>query len=417
MRHFRLLFLTLFLSTCAVFAQNQVVAINFEGLTKTDSVFLLKYIETKVNMPYDSVQVQTDVQQLQNLNLFFAVHYTYQKDADDNYALTFVVEEAIYLYPIASISGFDDQLKIQLGANQINFLGRAQSIGFLYQYYDRHSFSFFYTAPIHSNAKTGHEFALGKYSTVEPLYFEDTTSSFNFDNYSVSAGAFYWLNRKIRFGLGGMYIYETYEQLDNADIGLGQSDFSFDKYQVRLTANFFNINQHFEMRKGLGVSLFSETIQTAGVPEASFFKFTSVVKYFQRIGKNGNFGIQQKFGVSTNNFSPFAPFVLDGFINVRGIGNRVARGTGEFIINTEYLHTVLRKKFFIAQLVALADYGTLRAPGMVNFFNSKQVNLFTGLGIRIHSQFFYKSIFRLDYAVNPIRPKERGFTFGLGQFF
>lgn len=417
MRRLFLVFVFLFLGNHIAFTQNIVSSVQFDGLTKTDRDYLTKYVDTKKGGTYDSTIVKQDVQRLKNLNLFFSVNYNVEKNLNDDYTVTFIIEEAVYLYPILSASGFQDQLKIQAGANQINFLGKAQSIGIQYQYYDRHSLSLFYSAPIHSNGKTGHELAIAKYSTVEPLYFEDTTSNFNFDNYSLSAGGFYWLSKKIRIGLGGMYLFEQYEKLDNADIGLAMQNFSFNKFQVRFKADYNNMNQHFELRNGIKASIFAETIQTQHVPEASFFKLLSQISYFKRIGKRGNFGIQNKFGISTNNFSPFAPFVLDGFINVRGVGNRVARGTGEFIINSEYLHTVLRKRLIIAQLVGLVDFGTLRDPGGTSYFESMETNIFTGIGIRLHSQFIYKTIFRVDYAVNPFFPENRGFTFGLGQFF
>lgn len=394
--------------------------ISFEGATKTDPGYLTTLINSKVGEQLDSTTLAKDLQTLKNLNLFFSVDHSLKLNETGKADLIFKIEEAVYLYPIISISGFKDQFKFQAGANQINFLGRAQSLGILYQYYDRHSLSLFYTAPKHANQKTGHEVALAKYSTVEPLYFKDTVSSFNFDNYSVSLGGFYWLGNRLRLGLGGMYMWEKYEQIDNADIGYQAKEFSFNKYQVRFRADYEGINQHFEFREGTSLSFFSETIQTEGVPDASFFKATTRFKYFKRLGKNGNLGIQNQLGISTNNNSPFAPFVLDGFINVRGIGNRVERGTAEFIINTEYLHTVLKKKYFIAQLAAFSDYGALRAPGasIGSIFQEQKTNLYGGIGLRLHSRFIYKTIFRFDLSTKIIQnDKKMAFTFGLGQFF
>lgn len=415
-----LVFITLFLTHFTNGYGQILETIRFEGVTKTDTTYLTALIDCKIGAELDSSTLAKDLQTLKNLNLFFSVDHSLKISAMGKADLVFIIKEAVYLYPIISISGFKDQFKFQAGANQINFLGRAQSIGFLYQYYDRHSLSLFYTAPKHANGKTGHEVALAKYSTVEPLYFLDTVSSFNFDNYSVSLGGFYWLGKKIRLGLGGMYMWEQYEQIDNVEIGYQDDLFSFDKFQIRLRTDYEGINQHYEFRDGISASFFSEMIQTEGVPEASFFKATTRFKYFKRIGKKGNLGIQNQLGISTNNDSPFAPFVLDGFINVRGIGNRVERGTAEFIINAEYLHTVLKRKYFIAQLTAFSDYGALRSPGasIGSIFKEQKTNLYAGLGIRLHSRFIYKTIFRLDLSTKIIQnDKKVAFTFGLGQFF
>lgn len=394
--------------------------IRFEGVTKTDTSYLNALIECKVGQELDSSQLNNDLQTLKNLNLFFSVDHSISSNSNGSKNLIFKIEEAVYLYPIISISGFQDQFKLQAGANHINFLGKAQSIGFLYQYYDRHSLSLFYTAPKHSNGKTGHEVALAKYSTIEPLYSQDTVSSFNFDNYSISLGGFYWLGKNLRIGVGGMYMWEKYEQLDFAHIGYQEREFNFNKYQIRFRVDYEGVNQHYEFREGISLGFFSEVIQTEGFPEASFFKATTRFKYFKRIGKNGNLGIQNQLGISTNNDSPFAPFVLDGFINVRGIGNRVERGTGEFIINAEYLHTILKKKYFIAQLAAFSDYGALRSPGasIGSIFQEQKTNLYAGIGLRLHSRFIYKTIFRLDLSTKIIQnDKKIAFTFGLGQFF
>lgn len=396
-----------------------VESIQFEGLTRTDPDYLKALIDSKVGEPVDSVTLEKDTQLLRNLNLFFSVEHSTKPTESGNYVIIFTIEEAVYLYPTIIASGFQNQFKLQAGVNQINFLGRAQSIGVLYQYYDRHSLSFYYNAPRHSNGKTGHELALARYATVEPLYFPDTVSNFNFDNYSASLGGFYWPGKKFRLGLGGTYMWEKYAQIDDADIGMQQKIFTFNKYQIRFRADYMGINQHFEFVEGFSSAFFTETIQTEGVPEASFFKATNELKYFSRIGKRGNLGFRNRIGISTNNNSPFAPFVLDGFINIRGIGNRVERGTAEIILSAEYRYSIFQHKYFIAQLAGFGDYGALREPGgdFGTLFNGPETNLFLGGGIRLHSRFIYKILLRVDYSINPTDLKKGGFTFGLGQYF
>jgi hypothetical protein len=50
-------------------------------------------------------------------------------------------------------------------------------------------------------------------------------------------------------------------------------------------------------------------------------------------------------------------------------------------------------------------------------FRYTEMQLFTGAGLRIHSRKIYNVVFRVDYAVSPIRPEQHGLTFGVGQFF
>jgi len=412
------LFVCLF-STFSVFAE-LVNSIQFEGLTKTKEPYLKSIITNKVGKEYIVGSIEQDNQILRNLKLFFSVKSSASFNVDANgWDLLFKVQEATYLYPILSISGFKSQLKIQAGFNQINFRGKAEHIGFLYQYYDRHSLFGFYNVPRHKNGKTGHELSLTKYSTIEPLYFQDTVTPFNFDNYNASAGIHYWFTPKLRAGLGGMYMYETYQQIDTSVFDLGQFEFSFHKYQIRSFIDFNNLDEHFERQRGLRNYGYAETIQTIDYPDISFFKFTNDFYWYRFIGKNGNVALHHRIGIATNNNSPFSPFVLDGFLNVRGVGNRVSRGTAEMVLNAEYRHTVWKHDWFFLQLVGFSDFGTLRQPGaeIKDMFNYKEMELFLGGGLRIHSRKLYRVIFRLDYSVNPIFPERHGLTFGVGQFF
>jgi hypothetical protein len=111
--------------------------------------------------------------------------------------------------------------------------------------------------------------------------------------------------------------------------------------------------------------------------------------------------------------------VLDGFLNVRGIGNRVSRGTAEAILNIEYRQAVWRHKWFTLQLAAISDFGTLRQPGesFSDMFTSNEMNWFIGGGLRIHSRILYNTSYRVDFSFDPLNTSRYGITFGFGQFF
>lgn len=397
-----------------------ITKISFSGLTKTKESYLINQINCKVGKEFNQQVLYADEQIIRNLNLFFSVNSEANLNQEQSgWEIVFIVQEAKYLYPIFSVSGFRNQFKLQAGFNQINFRGRGENIGLVYQYYDRHSISGFYNVLRHSNGKTGHDIALTKYSTIEPLYFVDTSAQFNFDNYNVSVGGHYWLRKKLRFGLGGMYMYEEYKQLDTLAFDLGMIEFSFHKYQIRSFIEYDGINQDFEYQSGFKNRSYIETIQTLEETAPNFVKFTNDLYWYKKIKKRGNLAVHNRIGISTNNMSPFSPFVLDGFLNVRGVGNRVSRGTAELITNVEYRHSIWRHKWFILQAAAIADLGTLRQPGatLESMFNYRELNLFIGGGLRLHSQLFYKVIFRIDYSVNPIHPNVHGLTFGVGHFF
>ncbi len=405
-------FLILFTSLCQA---QQIDSIRFEGLTRTKEVYLRKIILCEEGMEYDEAMMQGDVELLRNLNLFFNVEAR-KEESTTGTNVVFTILEAKYVYPVIWMSGFQDQLKLVLGVNHLNFLGRAQSIGGTYQYYDRHSIYVFWKANRHGNSLTGHEVAFQKYSTVEPLYFDDTVSFFNFDNYSALLGGHIWLTRYLKAGVGGKYMYEEYEQRDDA-FPLGNKGFAFHKYQVHGGVDYDRIEHIYEKQDGLRAGLYGEYIHTQDFPEATFLKVLAKVVWYKKINERGNLALRGKFGLATNNFSPFSPFVLDGILNVRGIGNRVERGTGELILNAEYRCTFVNHKYFSIQGALFTDYGALRSPGerLDSFFN-RDPNVFTGGGVRFNLNVWYKTSLRVDYSVNPFDGRH-GLTFGFGQFF
>jgi outer membrane protein assembly factor BamA len=413
------IFIFLFFTSFNIYGQT-IKTVSFEGLTHTNKDYLNRLIKCKTGVKYDSLIVANDVQTLKNLNLFFNVTSKVIFNLPDStYNITFIIKEAKYVFPLISISGFKDVLKIQAGINHINWKGENKTIGFLYQYYDRHSISFYQKTPRHKKGKTGHSFSLSKYSTIEPLYFKQNKSFFNFDNYSIALNGFYWLKPTINIEIGGQLMYEIYVQRDSVDIELQNMQFDFFKYQIKSALNFNKINYNFERLSGIKYQFYSELIETYHYPMASFLKFISDFKFYKSINKRVNLAFYHRFGIATNNLSPFSPFVIDGFLNIRGVGNRIERGTAEHIINLEYRCKLLDKKYFTIQSVVFLDYGSIRDAGQsINqIFDLKNDYNYSGIGIRLHSKFFYKSIFRLDFGINLQNANQHGFSFGVGQFF
>ncbi len=404
----------------------KVESISFEGLTITKETYLRKLISLNENDYFEEKLLQDDVFLLRNLNLFFSVEGIVKEVSQGLVAITFRIREASYLYPIISISGFKNQVKVQAGANHINFLGKAQSFGALYQFYDRHSFTVFHSSKRHSNNKTGHIAAISKLSTIEPLYspadfnsMVDTVSFFNFDNYSISGTGYLWLKQYLNVGIGGAFMYENYHQRDNAFTDYSQMDFSFFKHQLSASLNFNKVENIYERQNGVKGTIYGEWINTYSENAPSFLKLLFDCTWNTLHGERGNLSTRTKFGLSTNNYSPFAPFVLDGLLNVRGIGNRVERGTASLVLNAEYRYSFWKHKFVTFQAAAFVDYGTLRNPGdnFDEFFPMSEQNIFTGVGIRANLNVLYKTCIRVDYSFNPTDVTQQGFTFGFGQFF
>ena len=124
-------------------------------------------------------------------------------------------------------------------------------------------------------------------------------------------------------------------------------------------------------------------------------------------------------GLATNDDTPFAPFVIDSRVNIRGSGNRIDRGTGQLIFNAEYRQTVFDVGNLAGQLIGFSDLGTWRNPGgdLSDFLDADNFRHFIGLGIRLIYKRAFDAILRLDYGLDVYNTQQRGFVFGFGQYF
>ena len=126
-----------------------------------------------------------------------------------------------------------------------------------------------------------------------------------------------------------------------------------------------------------------------------------------------------RFGLSSNDDTPFAPFALDNNLNLRGVGILVDRGTGSVVLNSEYRYTLYEKKWFVLQGNVFTDVGTWRKPGgaLSDFVDSDNVRMYSGIGLRFINKKIFNAIFRIDYGHGLTKNASKGFVFGIGQYF
>ncbi len=388
--------------------------IRLVGLEKTNEEFVRDFLYSKLGNTYDKEVFAEDFASLNRLNLFFSLDSSIRFQGE-KVILECRFVEAYYLYPIAYVDGFNDIIKTQVGFNQINFRGRFQNLGAQHQWYGRHSFSLYWKAPFLTR-KWGLEASAAKYSTIEPLFGLGRTSEFNFDNYSLQFSPIRWLNTKTKLGVSLAGFKEFYRQNDTINIGIPGTDFEFEKGQVKVFLEHNNLQYREDQVDGFQVKSLLETVQTKGFPEASFLKGEIEAKWFHSVGERINLAARLKSGWATNNESPFSPYGVDGFVNVRGAGNRIARGTAIQTVNLEFRNRLLRHPWCFVQMLALVDCAFLREPGANYEWNTNQVYTSYGIGTRVQLRKFYKTVFRLDVATLE-RNFEPQLVFGFNHYF
>lgn len=410
----------LFLS-CAlvfkVFAQSQISSVKLAGLVKTDQDYLFQFIEIQPGDPFETSKIEQDRQRLINLEVIAHVN-TQVTQTPDGMEVTFVCEELHTLLPIFSFGGIKENFWVQAGITEVNLRGRGNKFVGYYQYYDRSSFATHFTFDRIKQSPWGLNINLIKWATLEPLYFGSNQVEYRYTNYTAGITAIRHLNFTDRIELGGAFFTENYQRSTMGSFEGAPDEVNKNKLLGKTSIIWNRTNYHFFYIRGWQIQLNGQTVQSLD-EDPAFYIFFHDFKRYLRIGNKGNFASRLRVGLSSNQETPFAPFVLDSYLNIRGVGNRVDRGTGAVILNVEHRHTFRDREKIAVQGVVFSDMGSWRNPGgsFTDFTESENLVLFAGGGLRLIHKKIFNAIFRIDYGFNLQNPEVNGFVLGIGQYF
>lgn len=401
-------------------AQLTVGGIEFDGLKKTKENYLKRFLKNRVGEDFSKKLLEEELQQLKNLSAISNADF--QLDTSGNEVkIDFQIEEALTVFPIINFGGVEGNVWFQLGFTDLNWLGKGMQLTAFYQNNDRrNNFSVYYRVPYLNGSKWGASFSFLKWASREPLYFDEGEVLYDYDNLSFGLTTIYELGFNHNIEFGGSYFIENYEKNEDQSIENppGPEDLRQPKALIKLLHKFNRINYHYFYLFGFENSVNIQTVHSFN-DDTWFQIILNDTRFFRRIGEKGNFGARLRLGLSTNNDTPFAPFVLDSHVNIRGAGNRIDRGTGVLVLNLEYRHTIFDRKLFAGQIVGFSDTGTWRNPGgsLTDLWQGENVRPFVGGGIRLIYKKAFDAVLRLDYGVDVRNTTERGFVLGFGQYF
>jgi hypothetical protein len=404
------------LFSCNCYAQKNIKETRFTGIEKTKPEYLKYFIHSLPGAALDSSQLEIDRQNLANLEILSNAKYEVIEQ-NDGYTIIFDCKELYSFLPILNFGGIKENIWFVAGFTHVNLSGKGNKLTSYYQYYDRHSLSTTLQFDFIRGSPWGTNLYFVKWSTLEPLYFENGTVNYNYDNYTYGADGIYHFNLNNSFLFGGSYFTEEYKAVEGLVEG-APAEFKTSKTLFKFRYDHNKINYFYFYQSGIQfVSDYQVVYSLDGDP--TFHIVFNTFKYFKRIGYRGNLASRLKFGLSSNQDSPFAPFVLDSYVNIRGVGNRVDRGTGQLVSNIEYRHAVYDGNSFAVQGVVFSDLGTWRQPGgsFHDFIERENVVWFGGLGARLIHKKIFNAVLRFDYGFNLGNPAGNGFVLGIGQYF
>lgn len=403
---------------CSFLIDAQTIkTINFEGLQKTKPPYLNQFLSFEVGDELDSAKLKETKQRLINLEMFADVSYEVEQSAK-GVTITFQMEELFTLLPIFNFGGIEENFWFQIGASEVNLSGRGNKLTSYYQYYDRSSFATHLTFDRIKQSPWGVNINLIKWSTLEPLFFNGNTVEYEYDNYTVGGDAIRHITFRDRIEFGLAYFMEDYQKFTEGSFEGAPEKVNKHKVLGKLRLIHNRVDYHFFYLNGWHNQLNLQTVQSFDNDPAFYIIFNDL-KRFIRINEHGNFASRLRLGLSSNEESPFAPFVLDSYVNIRGVGNRVDRGTGAIILNAEYRHSFIDQRKLAIQGVLFSDSGSWRTPGgdFSDFTDSNNFVLFAGGGFRLIHKKIFNAIFRVDYGINLQQPEVSGFVLGIGQYF
>ena len=415
------LFILYLLSTIAISAQVTVADVKFQGNKKTKTDFLRNFVLLKSGSELDSSLIKKDINRLKRLPAVAHAYFqVFEADESGKYNVFYGIEENYTVIPFANVyTSSNDEFAFRVGLQEFNFLGRNITLGGFYQYDVFNSFGANFRAPYLFSNKLGLALNYQDLTTQEPVFLENGTADYRYNNESVEVLALYEFNFKHRVEFGVNFFTEDYTYLSGAtDVAVPQN-LKVDKYLYKLIYDFNNIDYYYHYLSGFRSTLNLQLVRSQDQTLPNFTIGFNDFLYFLRVGEKGNWSNRLRLGVSSNLETPFAPFAVDNNLNIRGVGNTIDRGTAAIVLNTEYRHTLIDKDWFVLQGNIFVDGGSWRNPGgdFGDFTDDQNLRVYPGMGIRFIHKRIFNAIFRIDYGHGVTKDATRGIVFGIGQYF
>jgi outer membrane protein assembly factor BamA len=361
-------------------------------------------------------------QQLINLPAITQAVYLIDSVAGKPAGVHWDIEESRTVFPMLNLGGIKDNLFYLIGINDIHFQGRAQQLtAFYLNNAGEHNFYLGLTNAAFRGSPWGYQLDIQRYAAIEPVYFPSVTINYRYANLSFGAGLCYTTPNRHIFRFGVSNFYEHYLKVSDDENAPGPDDVRLNKALLKFGHGINDVDHFGERQSGTDHQSVAQLVFNLEQDQPTFFIAWHDFRLYRLLGRRGNLAGRLRAGISSNENTPFAPFVLDSQVNIRGSGNRIDRGTAQLVLNLEYRHTVWKdnRNRFAAQLVGFSDFGSWRNPGgrLEDVFDADNFRHFLGGGLRLISLKAYNALIRIDYGIDVRNVQERGIVLGFGQYF
>ncbi len=403
------------------YSQNTVADLKIQGNKRTRTAFIKKIARLKPGMELDSTLIAEDIYRLKRLpSVSHAYFQVFPANEEGRYNVFYGIEENFTLIPFASVyTSNNDEFAFRVGLQEFNVLGNNITLGGFYQKDIFDSFGAHIRAPYLFSNKFGLAFNYQDLTTQEPVFLDDGTADYRYNNESFEVLGLYEFNFKHRVELGLNFFTEDYTYLSGSTDPSVPQRLNVNKYLYKLIYNYDAIEYYYQYLSGFKSSLNFQYVHSASQTLPDFIVGFNDFTYYARVGEKGNWANRLRLGLSSNMDTPFAPFSVDNNLNIRGVGNTIDRGTAVIVLNTEYRHSLIDEDWFVLQSNIFVDGGTWRNPGgdFSDFSDDQNIRIYPGFGVRFIHKKIFNAIFRIDYGHGITKNAAKGIVFGIGQYF
>jgi len=171
--------------------------------------FIKSISSLKPGVELDSAVIENDMLRLKRLPSVSHAYYQVFPSDDNQFNVFYNIVENHTLIPSANVFTTDnDEFAYRLGLYEFNLLGRNITLGGFYQQDVYSSYAINFRAPYLFSNKLGLAINLQDLTTQEPVFFDNTSSNYRYNNKSAEILGLYEFNFSNRLELGLNYFVD-----------------------------------------------------------------------------------------------------------------------------------------------------------------------------------------------------------------
>ena len=244
----RLFFICFICIAVQSFGQNKTVTdLKVQGNKKLKTSFVKKISEIKSGVPLDSLIIEEDIKRIKRLPSVSHAYYQVFPSNDNQYNVYYNIEENFTIIPSANIyTSNDDEFAYRLGLYEFNLLGHNMTFGGFFQKDIYNSYGVNFRAPYLFSRQFGIAINYQDLTTQEPVFFNNTTADYKYNNRSFEVLGLYQLNFNNRFETGVNYFTEDYEYKEGATDPNVPQELEVKKLLYKLIYEYNNLDYYYQ---------------------------------------------------------------------------------------------------------------------------------------------------------------------------